>query len=85
VIVLIDSHALIWGYFDPNRLSPTARSTMTDPANQVAVSAASHWEIAIKIGTGKLVLAESFPDFVQHASSTTASPSFPSNRGTPPS
>jgi PIN domain nuclease of toxin-antitoxin system len=40
---------------------------MTDPANQVVVSAASHWEIAIKIGTGKLVLAESFPDFVQHA------------------
>jgi PIN domain nuclease of toxin-antitoxin system len=33
----------------------------------VFVSAASHWEIAVKMSIGKLKLAESFPDFVQHA------------------
>ncbi len=65
--VLLDSHALIWGYFDPARLSATARMAMTTPNNRVFVSTASHWEIAIKISTGKLKLAEPFPDFVQHA------------------
>ena len=65
--LLIDSHALIWGYFDPNRLSATARTQMTDPSNRVFVSSASHWEIAIKISIRKLNLTEPFVEFVQHA------------------
>lgn len=65
--LLIDSHALIWGYFDPARLSPTARTALTNSSNRVFVSAASFWEIAIKISIRKLNLAEPFPDFVQHA------------------
>jgi PIN domain nuclease of toxin-antitoxin system len=67
VNLLIDSHTLIWSYFDPSRLSSTARSEMTSTGNWVFVSAASVWEIAIKISTGKLSIAESFPDFIQHA------------------
>ena len=65
--LLLDSHTLLWSYFDSRKLSATARAEVTSPANRVFVSAASHWEIAIKIGTGKLTLAEPFPDFVQHA------------------
>jgi PIN domain nuclease of toxin-antitoxin system len=67
VNLLIDAHALIWSYFDPARLSATARSEITNPNNRVFVSAASHWEIAIKMSTGKLSIAEPFADFVQHA------------------
>jgi len=67
VNLLTDSHALIWSYFDPSRLSATAKTELIDPANRIFVSPASHWEIAIKISTGKLALAEPFADFVQHA------------------
>jgi PIN domain nuclease of toxin-antitoxin system len=67
VNLLIDAHALIWGYFDPNQLSAKARSEITNVNNRVFVSPATHWEIAIKMSTGKLKLAESFADFVQHA------------------
>ena len=65
--MLIDSHVLIWSYFEPIRLSSTASTAITDPNNRVFVSPASYWEIAIKISIGKLQLAESFNDFVQHA------------------
>jgi PIN domain nuclease of toxin-antitoxin system len=67
VNLLIDAHALIWTYFDPAQLSAKARSEISDANNRVFVSPASHWEIAIKMSTGKLQLAESFADFVQHA------------------
>lgn len=65
--LLIDSHTLIWCYQTDARMNPTGRALIDDPANPVVVSTASHWEIAIKISTGKLKLAEPFPDFVQHA------------------
>src|SRR5438874_5867059 len=48
-------------------MSPVGRTFIEDPANAVLISSASHWEIAVKISTGKLKLAESFPDFVQHS------------------
>lgn len=48
-------------------MSPTALTHIQDPGNAVLVSAATHWEIAIKLSTWKLKLAEDFGDFVQHA------------------
>lgn len=65
--VLLDTHALIWFYQGDPAMSAAARAVILDPANRALVSAASYWETAIKIGTGKLVLAEPFLDFVQHA------------------
>ena len=65
--LLIDTHIVIWFYQTDARMSATALTLIQDPANSTFVSAASHWEIAVKISTGKLKLAESFPDFVQHA------------------
>jgi len=67
VNLLVDSHTLLWSYFEPARLSATAANELTDPSNCVFVSPASHWEIAIKMSIGKLQIAETFPDFVQHA------------------
>jgi PIN domain nuclease of toxin-antitoxin system len=67
LIVLIDTHVVIWYYQTDARMSATGRALIEDPANTVFVSAASHWEIAVRISSGKLKLAESFPDFVQHA------------------
>lgn len=65
--LIIDTHVLIWSYFDPQKLTQRAQTYLTDPNNSFCISAASHWEIAIKIGTKKLSLRESFADFVQHA------------------
>lgn len=65
--LLIDTHTLLWVYWGDPKLSATAALLVTDPANTVFVSPASHWELAIKVSTTKLNLRESFPDFVQHA------------------
>jgi PIN domain nuclease of toxin-antitoxin system len=48
-------------------LSPTARAAIEDPNNAKAVSAASYWEIAIKLRLGKYQLAETYDEFIQHA------------------
>lgn len=43
-----------WWLDDPTQLSIAAREAIAEPANDVLVSAASAWEIAIKRGLGKL-------------------------------
>jgi PIN domain nuclease of toxin-antitoxin system len=40
----------------PERMNEAAREAIADPANQVIVSVASAWEIAIKHALGKLPL-----------------------------
>jgi PIN domain nuclease of toxin-antitoxin system len=57
VRVLLDSHTLIWAVDDPAKLGPTATTTLQNPANELVVSAATVWEIAIKIGVGKFTLS----------------------------
>lgn len=53
--ILLDSNVLIWAMTDRTRLSLAGRKTI-EQASQVVVSAASIWEIAIKVGIGKLQL-----------------------------
>jgi PIN domain nuclease of toxin-antitoxin system len=48
VRLLLDTHVLLWWLADDRRLSTDARATIGDANNQVFVSAASVWEIAIK-------------------------------------
>jgi PIN domain nuclease of toxin-antitoxin system len=67
VNVLLDTHALLWYYLDDPQLSHLAKATIEDPANWVFVSAASHWEVAIKLATGKYTLQLPFADFVQES------------------
>ncbi len=65
--LLLDTHTLLWAYWADPKLSATAATLITDPANRCSVSPASYWEIAIKMVNSKLTLSESFPDFIQHA------------------
>ena len=51
---LLDSHALLWWWFDPDRLSTAVRELVGDPATPVLVSAASVWELSLKHHQGKL-------------------------------
>ena len=52
---LLDSHALLWWWFDPDRLSGAVRELLSDPATPVLVSAASVWELSLKHHQGKLL------------------------------
>ena len=58
--LLIDSHALIWYVDQHQQLSSASHAAMSDPANELLLSAGSIWEIAIKIGLGKLVLTQPY-------------------------
>jgi len=59
VRLLLDTHVLLWVLEDSPRLSPAARTLVTDSANECWVSAVSVWEIAIKVAIGKLKLSGS--------------------------
>jgi PIN domain nuclease of toxin-antitoxin system len=48
VRLLLDTHIALWAVADDPRLSAKARNLIADPANEIIVSAASLWEIAIK-------------------------------------
>jgi len=51
---LLDTHTAIW-FFDGNSsLSENARKIILDTSNTKYISIASAWEVAIKVGLGKL-------------------------------
>lgn len=54
--ILLDTCTFLWIITDDPRLSPHARNLFVDPENQVYLSAASTWEIAVKYILGKLLL-----------------------------
>jgi len=65
--LLIDSHTLIWSADRPDRITPVAMTAMGDPANELLVSAATLWEIAIKFGMGRLPLSLPFRQWMEKA------------------
>lgn len=52
--ILLDTNAIIWWLEGDPRLGAAATAIVTDPENEIFVSVASIWEIAIKCRTGKL-------------------------------
>lgn len=52
--LLLDTHTLLWVFDGSGRLSRAAARVVADGRNQVFVSAATAWEIAIKSSLGKL-------------------------------
>ena len=56
--LLLDTHAFLWSLLDDPGLSSATREAITLPGNDVFVSTASFWEIAIKFGLGKLPLPQ---------------------------
>jgi len=66
VKVLLDTHTLLWAVINPEKLSRIAARIIDDKTDAMLVSAASAWEIAIKVRLGKLPGAEAFEhDFVR--------------------
>ncbi len=52
--LLLDTAVWLWWRADDPALGAAARSAIADPRNDVYVSAASIWEIAVKRALGKL-------------------------------
>ena len=68
--LLLDSHAVLWYFHDPRKLSRTAETAIDSEDNQPYLSTASFWEMAIKASLGKLrlsqPLSEILSDFISH-------------------
>ena len=56
--LLLDTHAFLWMISDDAGLSVAARQAIVAEDNEVWLSSASAWEIAIKYSLGKLPLPE---------------------------
>ena len=61
---LLDTHALLWWVTDDARLSERARETIGDGSNEIYVSAATGWEMAIKARLGRLRVPGDFARFI---------------------
>ncbi|WP_456410947.1 type II toxin-antitoxin system VapC family toxin [Oceanithermus sp.] len=55
---LVDTHVLLFSFYEPRRLSPAARKAIENLDHALYVSSASAWEIATKHRIGKL----NYPD-----------------------
>ncbi len=51
---LLDSHVLLWWWFDPQRLPEGVLALLSNPETPIVVSSASVWELSIKHHLGKL-------------------------------
>ena len=62
---ILDTHILIW-FLEGNRsLSSSRRQIISQSKNDVFVSIASLWEMAIKISLSKLTLSQSLDDVIK--------------------
>ena len=52
--LLLDTHILLWADERPRLIAQPLRAAMRDETNELVVSAASIWEIAIKRAIGRL-------------------------------
>jgi PIN domain nuclease of toxin-antitoxin system len=65
---LMDTHVFLWWALnEPHRIGSAARELMEDPATELLLSAASTWELAIKLSKGKLRVSGSLEDVVAEA------------------
>jgi PIN domain nuclease of toxin-antitoxin system len=64
VKILVDTQCFLWSFLDPSRLSDIAKEILSAGREDLFFSAASSWEIAIKVGIGKLQLPEPPDEYV---------------------
>ncbi len=62
---LVDTNIVIWAMREDERLGPVWQSILVDPRNELFLSAASVWEMKIKLGLGKLTLPDGFDEGLQ--------------------
>jgi len=62
--LLLYSHTAIWWVDQDQLLSQVAHAAIAHPANDLLLSAARIWEIAIKVGLGKLTLSMPYREWM---------------------
>ncbi len=62
---LVDTHTLIWSFENNTKLPQKMKNIIDDTQNEIIVSIASLWEIAIKISNGKLDLSVSLNELIE--------------------
>ncbi len=62
---LLDTHTLLWWLADSEQLGERCRGIIGDQRNQIFVSAATTWEISIKMSLGKLEAPEDIDTIVE--------------------
>jgi PIN domain nuclease of toxin-antitoxin system len=62
--LLLDTHTMLWFFWDAPQLSAHARTLIENADNRKLVSIASCWEVAIKVGLGRLQLGEPSRSFL---------------------
>jgi PIN domain nuclease of toxin-antitoxin system len=60
VAYLLDTNAILFGLLTPDKIKPSIRALMNDPANRLCASVASIYEINFKVAIGKLWLPDNF-------------------------
>jgi PIN domain nuclease of toxin-antitoxin system len=58
--LILDTHAALWWLSGDKRFGAAAEEQLADPTNQVLLSAAVVWEVAIKRSLGKLQAPDEF-------------------------
>jgi len=62
--VLLDTHTFLWWITDDPKLSLRVRGIISDGENEIFISAATGWEIAIKSQIGRLRLPDEPQRFI---------------------
>lgn len=75
--ILLDTHVWLWLQSDPDRFGGDVLDLLRDEANDLFLSAASGWEIAIKHALGKLPLPEPPSTYVPSRLETSGVTSLP--------
>ncbi|MCC6491761.1 MAG: type II toxin-antitoxin system VapC family toxin [Pirellulales bacterium] len=65
--ILLDTHVFLWFISGSPRISDRCREQIQSPANDVYLSVASIWEIAVKHALGKLALPGNPAEFASQA------------------
>ncbi len=63
--LLLDTHAFLWFVLNDQRLSQSARNLISNANNDIEISPASYWEIAIKISLDNYSLSEPLDVFLE--------------------
>lgn len=56
--LLLDTHCWLWWLSEPQELTPSMQQAISNPENELFLSVASIWEIAIKVAIGKLTIPQ---------------------------
>jgi PIN domain nuclease of toxin-antitoxin system len=64
-VIVLDTHAMLWWTEEADLLGPRSREMagQADAERQLAISAASIWEVALLVSRGRLKLKLTIPEF----------------------